>query len=325
MHQEKAKKYVAPEASASVRFVTIDETADGQRIDNFLLRTLKGVPRSHIYRMLRAGNVRVNKGRIKPAYRLAVGDIVRIPPLRTALREPHSAPLKLIEKIRNSILYEDDHLMVLDKPAGLAVHGGSGISLGAIEILRQARSECAGLELAHRLDRDTSGCLMIAKRRSSLRRLQTLQRDGRIAKTYLALMYGRSRKGQFAVDAPLRKNTLRGGERVVRVDPTGKASRTRFNVIEQFADSMLVEAQLETGRTHQIRVHAAHVDYPLLGDPKYGDQNANQRHRELGLRRLFLHAWRLRIPFDTNGAALNIEAPLPDDLQTLLTNLRKNQ
>lgn len=325
MHEEKAKKSVAAEASGRVRFVTIDETADGQRIDNFLLRILKGVPRSHIYRVLRAGNVRVNKGRIKPAYRLAVGDVVRIPPLRVALRESQSAPVKLIEKIRNSIIYEDEQLLVLNKPSGLAVHGGSGISLGAIETLRQARSECAGLELAHRLDRDTSGCLMVAKRRSSLRRLQTLQREGRIAKTYLALMYGRSRKGRFAVDAPLRKNTLRGGERVVRVDPTGKASRTRFNVIEQFADSMLVEAVLDTGRTHQIRVHAAHAGFPLLGDPKYGDADANQQHRELGLRRLFLHAWRLRIPFENNSAALTIEAPLPDELRTLLTNMRKNQ
>jgi len=325
MHQEKAKKSEAAEASGGVRFVTIDETADGQRIDNFLLRILKGVPRSHIYRLLRAGNVRVNKGRIKPGYRLALGDVVRIPPLRIALRESQSAPVKLIEKIRNSILYEDDQLMVLNKPSGLAVHGGSGISLGAIETLRQARPECAELELAHRLDRDTSGCLMIAKRRSGLRRLQTLQREGRIAKTYLALLYGRSRKGRFTVDAPLRKNTLRGGERVVRIDPTGKASRTRFNVIEQFADSMLVEAELETGRTHQIRVHATHAGFPLLGDLKYGDEDANQQHRELGLRRLFLHAWRLRIPFDTNGAPLTIEAPLPDELQTLVTNIRKNQ
>ena len=323
MHQEKAKKSVAVESSQGVQFVTIDASADGQRIDNFLLRILKGVPRTHIYRVLRTGNVRVNTGRIKPGHRLSIGDVVRIPPLRVASRTTHSAPEKLLEKIKQSIVYEDNTMLVLNKPSGLAVHGGSGISLGAIECLRQARPEANGLELAHRLDRDTSGCLMVAKRRSSLRRLQDLQRGGRIAKTYLALLHGRCRKRRFTVDAPLRKNSLRGGERIVSVDPAGKASRTRFNVIEQFADSLLVEAELETGRTHQIRVHAAHVGLPLLGDAKYGDQEGNQKYRELGLRRLFLHAWRLRIPCDPEGGALTVEAPLPGALQTLLAGLRR--
>lgn len=326
MHQEKSKNSVVKESGDGVRFVKIDENTDGQRIDNFLLRILKGVPRTHIYRLLRTGNIRVNKGRIKPGHRLALGDVVRIPPLRMAVRESSSAPAVVIEKIIKSIIYEDNDIIILNKPSGLAVHGGSGVQLGAIETLRQARPKCVGLELAHRLDRDTSGCLMVAKRRSALRRLQVLQREGRIVKTYLALMSGRSRKGRFCVDAPLRKNTLRGGERVVRVDPAGKTSRTRFNVLEQFADSMLVEAELDSGRTHQIRVHGTHAGYPLLGDRKYGDEVANQNYRELGLRRLFLHAWRLRIPFDSKGPALTVEAPLPDALHILLnklTNVRK--
>ena len=310
------------ELDTGVRFVVVDALGDGQRIDNFLLRELKGVPRTLIYRLLRTGEVRVNKGRAKPGQRLSPGDRVRIPPVRTTRREPGEAPKRQIDIIVKSIIYEDNLMLVIDKPSGLAVHGGSGLSYGVIEAMRAARPEARELELVHRLDRDTSGCLMLAKRRSALRRLQTLQREDRVEKRYLALVAGKSRRDRFEVDAPLRKNLLQGGERIVRVDPEGKPSRTRFRVLERFADSMLVEASLDTGRTHQIRVHAAHSGHPLLGDEKYGDASLNRAYRELGLRRLFLHAWQLRFPWGESEQSLRVEAPLPDELEAVLTRLR---
>lgn len=311
-----------PAASPAVRYVRVGENADGQRVDNFLIRTLKGVPRTRIYRLLRTGQVRVNKGRVKPSRKLVVGDTIRIPPVRIGARGIPIVAERVAEKINNSIIYEDERLLVLNKPSGLAVHGGSGVSLGAIEALRAMREHSEGLELVHRLDRDTSGCLMVAKRRSALRRLQELQREGRIGKVYSALLSGHSPISGFDIDAPLRKNTLRGGERVVCVDTTGKSSLTRFKVLEQFADSMLVEAHLYTGRTHQIRVHAAHAGFPLLGDPKYGDDKANERYRARGLNRLFLHALKLRIPIDEDGPAIELVAPLPSVLSRLLSEIR---
>jgi len=294
----------------------------GQRIDNFLLRRLKGVPRSVIYRILRKGEVRVNARRIGPDYRLAAGDRVRVPPLRTAAERPPPRPgLGLAAQLEAAILYEDERLLVVDKPAGLAVHGGSGVSFGVIEALRALRPGERELELVHRLDRDTSGCLMVAKRRSLLRLLHALQREGRIEKTYLALLAGRWRRGSARVDAPLRKNVVQGGERMVRVAADGKAAVTEFRVVQRFADSTLVEASLVTGRTHQIRVHAAHLGTPILGDAKYGDAEANRRYRGIGLRRLFLHAAGLVIHWPGDEAPLTVTAPLDTELQQFLDRL----
>lgn len=308
-----------------VRLVTVGENSDGQRLDNFLMAQLKGVPKSWIYRVLRRGEVRVNKGRCKPERRLQIGDIVRIPPVREAQRQTGEAPAGLIEKIEQSIIYEDSSMLVINKPAGIAVHGGSGLSHGVIEILRASRPLAPYLELAHRLDRETSGCLMLAKKRSALRRLQELQRAGRIEKRYLALLAGRSRKGGWRTDVPLQKNTLKSGERVVRVDPQGKQAITHFKVVQRFPESMLVEATLETGRTHQIRVHAAANGTPILGDPKYGDEDANRAMRELGLRRLFLHAASLRFEWPETPGGMHIEAELPTELQLVLEALRRHE
>jgi 23S rRNA pseudouridine955/2504/2580 synthase len=310
--------------SGQAQLVTVGEGNDGQRLDNFLIAQLKGVPRSWVYRVLRRGEVRVNSGRCKPDRRLQCGDQVRIPPLRLPVRNQPDIPRGLAEQIGQSVLYEDEQLLILDKPAGIAVHGGSGLSHGVIEALRQLRPEQPFLELVHRLDRDTSGCLMLAKRRAALTGLQELLRSGRIEKRYLALLAGRIRKGAWRTDLPLRKNTLKSGERVVRVDPQGKAALTRFKVVERFADATLVEVILETGRTHQIRVHAAANGTPILGDEKYGLDEANRAYRELGLRRLFLHAATLRFAWPpTHGRLRTFEAPLPAALETLLEKLRQ--
>jgi 23S rRNA pseudouridine955/2504/2580 synthase len=306
-----------------VRLLRIGEEADAQRIDNFLQRHLKGVPRSHIYRLLRSGQVRVNGKRIKQHFRLSVGDEVRIPPVRTAQA---AAPGKLTDQQRqllnDSILFEDKTLLVMNKPSGIAVHGGSGISLGIIEQLRLLRPEEKGLELAHRLDRATSGLLMIAKRRSALRTLHALQRENRIRKSYLALVQGDWPENRMRVDVPLRKNQLRGGERIVTVDEEGKTALTLFRIKEQFREAMLVEAELGSGRTHQIRVHAAHLGTPIIGDDKYGDSEVNRHYRQLGLKRLFLHAWKLAFEWGEEGKMLKLTAPLEPALEELLTKLR---
>lgn len=306
------------EQSTGVQFLTIGEGSDGQRLDNFLLARLKGVPRSWIYRVLRRGEVRVNKGRCKPERRLRSGDVVRVPPVRQATRSPDQPHMAAIERIERSIVYEDDLLLVVDKPSGVAVHGGSGVSHGVIELLRAARAKAPFLELAHRLDRETSGCLILAKRRSALRTLQDLQRRGLIEKCYLALLSGRTRRGAWRADAPLRKNTLKSGERVVRVDPSGKAAVSHFTVLARYPQATLVEVVLETGRTHQIRVHAAASGMPILGDPKYGDDDANRAFRVRGLKRLFLHAASLRFRWPETGRDYRIETPLPPELQKIL-------
>ena len=304
-----------------VQLVTIDENNDGQRLDNFLLSQLKGVPRSWVYRVLRKGEVRVNKGRSKPSRRVYAGDVVRIPPVRKDDATSRSVPGNLVEKIETSIIFEDDQILAINKPSGIAVHGGSGLSFGVIEILRGARPDAPYLELAHRLDRETSGCLLLAKKRSALVRLQELQRAGRIEKRYLALLLGKIRKGTWRTDLPLRKNTLKSGERLVRVDPEGKAAATAFKVVQRFESASLVEATLETGRTHQIRVHAAANGTPILGDPKYGDEEQNREFRKIGLRRLFLHASTLRFQWPNMRGGMRLEAPLPAELQSLLENL----
>ena len=305
-----------------VRYLMVNEDADGQRIDNFLLRHLKGVPKSWVYRVLRRGEVRVNKGRAKPTRRLHIGDEVRIPPLRVSNKDSTLGPdAGLQQRLRNSILYQDRDLLVINKPSGVAVHGGSGVSFGVIEVLRSIYPDAPYLELAHRLDRDTSGCLMLARRRPALQQLQKLQLAGKVEKRYLALLGGRWRRDRMTADAALQKNTLRSGERVVRVDPQGKEAVTHFRVLKRFQRTMLVEARLETGRTHQIRVHAAYLGAPILGDDKYGDEQVNRHFRELGLKRLFLHAWKLDFPWAERSGGYHFEAPLPDELKTCLEKL----
>lgn len=311
--------------ATQVRLVTIDERNAGQRVDNYLMAVLKGVPRSWVYRVLRRGEVRVNKGRCKPDRRLSNGDIVRIPPVRVAERNTGQVPDGLVRTMQDAVIFEDQRFLVLDKPSGIAVHGGSGVSFGVIEAMRASRGEHDFIELVHRLDRETSGCLMLAKRRSALRQLQGLQREGAIKKTYRALLQGRARRDTWRVDLPLRKNTLRGGERVVRIDPEGKVAATRFKVVERFKDATLVSAELETGRTHQIRVHALASLGPIIGDPKYGDEATNRLYRDNGLKRLFLHAARLAFTWPDSGEAFSIEVPLPKDLAALLNKLAREQ
>ncbi|MBP8283396.1 MAG: RluA family pseudouridine synthase [Chromatiaceae bacterium] len=306
----------------AVVLVGIDAELAGQRIDNFLLARAKGVPRSHVYRILRRGEVRVNKGRVKPDYRLQSGDLVRIPPLRMVEpRPPGQAPESRLRGLAGAILYEDERLLALDKPAGLAVHGGSGLSFGLIEAMRQMRPG-AELELVHRLDRDTSGCLLLAKRASTLRDLHRLIRENGVEKRYLALLVRPLPRPEMTVDAPLLKNTLKSGERVVRVDNAqGKPARTLFRRLRRLGDLDLVEARLITGRTHQIRVHAAYLGAPLAGDEKYGDEAANKGLRPLGLRRLFLHAASLGLQPAHLDQPLRIQAPLPAELEALIGRL----
>lgn len=305
-----------------VRLIEVDAEYAGQRIDNFLLARLKGAPRSLIYRILRKGEVRVNKGRIKPEYRLQAGDVVRVPPVKLPepqeLRQPGRPVLNTVEQ---NILYEDDRLLVLNKPSGLAVHGGSGINYGAIEALRILRPKAKRLELVHRLDRDTSGCLVVTKRGSSLRSLHEQFRDNRVQKIYVALVKGRWQGGKRIVDAPLNKNIRQSGERMVKVDSKGKESISIFSPLVVSDVASLVQVELKTGRTHQIRVHGQHIGYPLAGDEKYGDEVFNRQMREKGLKRLFLHAHRLCFDFPPENKHGCIVAPLDDELLKVLTNL----
>lgn len=310
-------------ALSRVQLVEVEEDRAGQRIDNFLVTTLKGVPKSRIYRLLRKGEVRVNKGRIKAEYKLQAGDVVRIPPIRLSdEKTPPKPSAQLTEHLNNAILYEDDALMIVNKPSGLAVHGGSGINLGLIESLRQMRPDCRFLELVHRLDRDTSGCIMVAKKRSMLRFLHEQLREKKgIQKIYHALVVGRWPNRRKEVNAPLKKNELRSGERVVRVDPDGRESLTTFKVLNRYQGATLVEARPITGRTHQIRVHAQFAGYPLVGDPKYGEDEANKRFKDAGFTRLFLHAACLELYLPDSRQRLRVEAPLEDRLLSALNDL----
>ena len=299
-----------------VRQVAIGPERDGQRIDNALATLLKGVPKSMIYRLLRTGQVRVNGKRAKPDTRLSDGDMLRIPPIRVAERpEGREASDALVSSVAETVIFEDKHFLVIDKPSGIASHGGSGVSHGAIELLRAARPH-ESLELVHRLDRDTSGVLVLAKSRAGLVGLQAAIRAGEVTKQYLCLMVGHPSKAKFDVNAPLRKSVLQGGERMVRVSEDGKPALTFFREMEQYPGARLMQATLGTGRTHQIRVHAAHVGHPLAGDPKYGDREMNKRFREMGLQRLFLHA--AHLSFELDGRLYSFSAPLPDDLKTFL-------
>jgi 23S rRNA pseudouridine955/2504/2580 synthase len=304
-----------------VQHLEVDPDRAGQRIDNFLVSQLKGVPKSLVYRLLRTGQVRINGGRIKPDYRLQAGDTVRIPPVQVRERkEPSgSKAIEFGEQLLESILFEDRDILVLNKPAGLAVHGGSGLGFGLIELLR-LQPRYATVELAHRLDRETSGCLMLARNRETLRQLQQLLQTHAIEKTYFALLRGCLPAKPLIVDSALSKNRLRSGERMVALDDEGKAARTTVTMLKHFKDASFAAVQIETGRTHQIRVHCASVDHPLAGDDKYGDREFNRRMKQLGLRRLFLHAAELRFTLDKTHV---IEAPLPDDLKAVLTELEK--
>ncbi len=300
----------------SVRIVTVADDRDGQRIDNFLTGQLKGVPKSLIYRILRTGQVRVNGKRAKADTRLAGGDQVRIPPVRVSEgSDPGAPPRAQIEAVQNAVIHEDREFLVLNKPPGVASHGGSGVAFGAIELLRAARPNDT-LELAHRLDRDTSGVLVLARKRSALTALQELIRDNQTTKQYLALLKGHPYKAKFDVNVSLRKSILQGGERMVRVSDDGKPALTRFHVIDIFDAASLAEVDLYTGRTHQIRVHAQHIEHPLAGDEKYGEKGFNQNMRGFGLKRLFLHA--ARFEFELGGKSYSFSAPLAPDLSAVL-------
>lgn len=294
-----------------VRWVDVTEENAGQRLDNFLITTLKGVPKSKIYKIIRKGEVRINKGRVKQTTRLAIGDKVRIPPIRVAeAGETVNPGQKLLAVIESAILFEDDYIMLINKPTGLAVHGGSGISLGLIETLRVARPEQRFLELVHRLDRDTSGVIMVAKKRSALLAMHKALQNNQMNKEYLALVHGRWRDSCKQVDAPLRKNELRSGERVVRVSDEGKASLTQYRVNSAFVDYTLVRAKPITGRTHQIRVHCQYENHPIAGDNKYCEDGQLKADKRRGITRLCLHAHRLTFKHPESGEKMSVEAPL---------------
>jgi 23S rRNA pseudouridine955/2504/2580 synthase len=299
--------------TSGVQLLEVAPDHAGQRIDNFLLARLKGVPKTLIYRILRKGEVRVNKGRIKPEYKLQAGDIVRVPPLRLPERdEPVPLALGLLERLEAAIVYEDKALIVLNKPTGIAVHGGSGLNYGVIEAFRQLRPDAKDIELVHRLDRDTSGLLMIAKKRSMLRHLHEALRGDGVDKRYMALVRGSWPTAKKKVSAPLLKSNLRSGERMVEVNPEGKEALTVFRVLRRFGEfATLVEASPITGRTHQIRVHAQYAGHSIAGDPKYGDDDFSHEVRDLGGKRLFLHAYALKITLP-EGQVLEVEAPVDE-------------
>lgn len=310
-------------SSQKVQFIEITAAQAGQRIDNFLLTLEKGVPKSRIYRALRKGEVRINKGRIKQTYKLQAGDVLRVPPLRIAEREtPTHVSKSLSTELLNCILFEDDAMLVLNKPSGLAVHAGSQIQIGVIEALRLIRPELSFLELVHRLDRDTSGCLLLAKSRDALLGLQQQMLSDKIDKRYLTLLMGEM-GAENLVEQPLQKNTLTSGERMVKVDLTGKKAKTLFIRRKALTIAQLTEVKLFTGRTHQIRVHASWSGHPVAGDDKYGDRRFNKLLKTFGLKRLFLHAWRLGIQHPMSLEPMQLEAPLPVVLQNVINNLEK--
>ena len=299
-----------------VAWLEVGEEAASQRIDNFLLRHLKGVPKSHVYRVLRSGEVRVNSGRVKPEYRLKAGDRIRLPPVRVAQkRAPAARPLGL------PVVFEDPALIVIDKPSGVAVHGGSGVSYGVIESLRAERPEAKFLELVHRLDRDTSGLLMIAKKRSALVELHRMLREGEVDKRYLAVVKG-AWSGEEEISASLHKYVTSQGERRVAVREDGQAALTRVKALKAKESASLLELRLMTGRTHQIRVHLAHAGHPVLGDDKYGDFDLNKTLAREGVKRLFLHASRLSLRHPVSGAALAFKSEIPSEMKSFMAGAR---
>ena len=315
----------------SVTQAIVSDDEQGQRLDNFLLKTCKGVPKSHVYRIVRSGEVRVNGKRVDVSYRLQLGDVLRLPPIRVAQRVEEIVAGAEI-KAELPIVYEDEAMLVVDKPSGIAVHGGSGVSFGVIEALRRQRPQAHFLELAHRLDRETSGLLLVGKKRSALVALHDMFRDGSVGgngrgadKRYLVLVKGRWMDPLRSVKLPLLKYLLASGERRVRVADEGKPSHTVFRLVSRWENFSLLEAELKSGRTHQIRVHCAHLGYPIAGDEKYGDFALNKALPKEGLKRMFLHAWKMSFPHPISGKPLVLEAPLPDALALFIQQLSTRQ
>ncbi|MEZ9396169.1 23S rRNA pseudouridine(955/2504/2580) synthase RluC [Vibrio splendidus] len=311
------------EIRTQVQFVDIDEDMAGQRIDNFLRNQLKNIPKSMIYRIVRKGEVRVNKKRIKAEYKLKAGDLVRIPPVTIEEKTDENVPstkLNKVSELEQCIIYEDDHMLILNKPSGTAVHGGSGLKFGAIEALRALRPDARFLELVHRIDRDTSGILLVAKKRSALRHLQAQFREKTVQKYYFALVMGEWKNSCKVVNAPLLKNEVNS---IVRVNPNGKASETRFKVLEKFQDATLVQASPITGRTHQIRVHAQYTGHPIAWDDRYGDRRFDAYMGKVGLNRLFLHAANIKFTHPGSEEKMDISAPMEKRLERALAGLRK--
>jgi len=310
-------------SKASVSWRSIGEDSENQRIDNYLAKVLKGVPKSHIYRILRSGEVRVNSKRVGPTYRLQVDDKLRIPPVRTAKPTPQDfAPRS---NLLPEVLFEDDSLLAINKPSGIAVHGGSGVSSGIVELLRMREPKPRFLELVHRLDRDTSGILLLAKKRSALTTLHQMLRVGEVEKRYLVLVKGRWLNQKQSVRLPLHKYVTASGERRVAVKTGGQVAHTLFFLRQNWQEFSLLEAELKTGRTHQIRAHLAHLGFPILGDVKYGDYALNRELAKQGLKRMFLHACKLVVKHPASGAVLQLEAPLPEDLQRFIDNLEERR
>ena len=313
------------EIRTKVQSVEIDEDMAGQRIDNFLRNQLKDVPKSMIYRIVRKGEVRVNKKRIKAEYKLQAGDVVRIPPVTVEEKTPEVAPstkLNRVAELEQQIIFEDDHLLILNKPSGTAVHGGSGLKFGAIEALRALRPEARFLELVHRIDRDTSGILLVAKKRSALRHLQAQFREKTVKKYYFALVMGEWKNSCKVVNAPLLKNEVNS---IVRVNPNGKPSETRFSVLEKFSQATLVQASPITGRTHQIRVHTQYSGHPIAWDDRYGDRRFDAYTGQHGLNRLFLHAANIRFVHPATEASMEMNAPMGEQLEAVLASLRSEK
>ncbi|MDK9763743.1 23S rRNA pseudouridine(955/2504/2580) synthase RluC [Vibrio sp. D420a] len=311
------------EIRTKVQFVDIDEDMAGQRIDNFLRNQLKNIPKSMIYRIVRKGEVRVNKKRIKAEYKLKAGDLVRIPPVTVEEKVEENVPstkLNKVSELEHCIIYEDDHMLVLNKPSGTAVHGGSGLKFGAIEALRALRPEARFLELVHRIDRDTSGILLVAKKRSALRHLQAQFREKTVQKYYYALVMGEWKNSCKVVNAPLLKNEVNS---IVRVNPNGKASETRFKVLEKFKDATLIQASPITGRTHQIRVHTQYTGHPIAWDDRYGDRRFDAYTGKVGLDRLFLHAANIKFTHPGSEEKMDISAPMEAKLEKAIAGLRK--
>ncbi len=327
MAYDKDRDSATGDGAGGVRYVEAGEGDDGQRLDNFLVRVLKGVPRTHVYRLLRKGEVRVNSKRARPDQRVAAGDRIRIPPVRQA--EPAAAGARppsrsLLELITGAIVYEDDDLLVVNKPAGVAVHGGSGMSHGVIEALRAARPDAKELDLVHRLDRETSGCLIVAKKRSALRNLHAQLREGTTEKRYLALVCGKWNLGHKRIELALDTRERRGGERHVAVRDHGKVAVSTFRPVQFFGNvASLMEVTIDTGKTHQIRVHAAYAGHPVAGDDKYGDRAKNDELKAYGLDRMFLHAASIGVERPGTHEPLNVSAPLGEDLHRVLEALLK--
>ncbi|MFD1622515.1 23S rRNA pseudouridine(955/2504/2580) synthase RluC [Thalassotalea marina] len=310
-----------------VRFFTVTQDDDGQRIDNYLLKTLKGVPKSMIYRLLRKGEIRVNKKRTKPEYKLVAEDVIRVAPIRVSEKQTTvSTQLNVVANLEKQILFEDDRLLVINKPSGMAVHGGSGVNFGVIEALRALRPQATMLELVHRLDRDTSGCLVVAKKRSALRNLHEQLREKKVQKFYHALVKGRWSNKLTRVTEGLKKNDLKSGERIVVVDNiNGKESETRYKVLQYYKGATLVRAFPVTGRTHQIRVHCQTKGHPIACDPKYGHPEFDAQMKEQGLSRLFLHAASIEFNHPLTNNRIMVEAPLEPSLQKLLNKLTQEK